>query len=108
VSNGASNERPAGPSPAFLFVRGAIELGAKVIGGIDPHTAADQVDRTIAARNGNARDFWSAVLRLSSERLDRLDIAGCTCGPALREEPMRCLACGGLVPRTEVLGRVVE
>jgi hypothetical protein len=73
-----------------------IRLGASLVSGIDPHDAADQIDRATVARGGDPRVIWSTVHRLAVERLSALNV-DCSCQEADLLPERTCLVCGGTV-----------
>lgn len=87
----SGEEQPAGGGLAML-----IKLGASLVRGIDPHDAADQIDRATIARGGSPRVVWTTVHRLAVERLAKLG-EPCGCASAELPESSICLRCGGQV-----------
>lgn len=84
------------------WVRTMIALGGSMIRGVDPHAAADTIDRATRARGGSPVDVWRVVYRLAAERLDLLgaELPACVCKGAT--SPTRCLSCGGALPPPRV------
>lgn len=91
----------AATSKDIPWVRTFIAMGASLIKGVEPHAAADTIDRATRSRGGDPREIWRVVYRLAAERLDLLDppLAACGCVLSARRVPVRCLSCGGETPQ---------
>ncbi len=83
------------------FVAMALKMGAGIAKGLDPEIVADQVDRTIVAKGGDAVTVWRVVYELAHGRLQKHGVSSCSCSSSAPAS--RCLNCGGVARRIEVV-----
>ena len=88
-----SSGRGRAPNPVGIL----LSVGRAVARGLDPHEAADAVERMTEARGGDPRQVWTVLYQVAAERLDLLQTPGCTCAPPAQQRPCRCLTCGGML-----------
>ena len=77
-----------------------LKLVSSIVTGVEPHAAADAIDRMIRKQKGDVRAFWAATRTLAEERLATGKPCSCTAAP---EPATTCGRCGGSLLHVEVI-----